>query len=739
LQLNPIFAPMLIKIRQLLPLTPVLVILISCHSSAPDRYKTWNVYGGTRDAAHYSSLTQIDTNNVNRLQVAWVYHTGDADSAAHTQIQCNPIVIQGTLFGLSPKMKLFAADAATGQVKWIFDPMEAPRADTHAVVKKMMGSLNTGRGITYWTDGKDDQRLFYTAGPKLICVNAVSGKIIPEFGDHGEVDLHNGLGRDVQNQWITSNTPGIIFKDLLIVGSRVAEDATAAPGHIRAYDVRTGAQRWIFHTIPQPGEWGYDAWADKDAWKHLGSGNNWSGMSLDEERGIVFVPTGSVAFDFWGGKRVGNNLFGNCDIALDAATGKRIWHFQTIHHDLWDRDLPNAPILVHIKKDGTETDAIAQTTKTGFVYLLDRLTGKPLYPVEEKPVPTNSELAGEKPWPTQPIPTFPKPFVRQSFNESDLNPYLPDSSLQEIRARLKAYRHDNIFDLPSKEGTVIFPGTDGGAEWGGPAYDPNTGLLYVNANEMAWILTMVDVSPEIPAQETYQQAGSRIYQHNCMACHGPDRKGSGNYPSLVNINRKYSDTSLHGLLLSGRGMMPAFTHLSDEEKDAVASFILENNNNRGKKFVAPKQINDPYLQIPYASTGYTKFLTRDGIPAVRPPWGTLTAINLNTGETVWKDTLGDNPAMKAKGIHSGTENYGGPVVTAGGLLFIAATSDSKLRAYNKRSGQLLWEVDLPAPGFATPAVYESGGREFLVIACGGGKLGQRSGDSYIAYALPAGQ
>ncbi len=727
---------MRIQIFNSLTFSLVVIVAASCKAPVKESYKNWEVYGGTKDAMHYSSLTEVDTNNVSQLLVAWTYHTGDADTASHSQIQCNPIVIDGILYALTPKMKMFAVDAATGKQIWVFDPKLFIAVDTNEQKRLSMSFTNTGRGVTYWTDGKDDKRVFYTAGPYLICVNAVTGKAVKTFGNNGRIDLHDGLGRDVKDRYITSNTPGVIYKDLLILGTRVAEDATAAPGHLRAYNVVTGKQKWIFHTIPQPGEFGDDSYEDKNAWQHLGSANNWAGMSVDEQRGIVFVPTGSVAADFYGAKRLGDDLFANCVLALDAATGKRIWHFQTVHHDVWDRDLPAIPVLATITKDGKKIDAVVQTTKSGFIFLFDRKTGKPIYPVEEKPVPTQSELLGEKLSSTQPFTTLPKPFVRQVLNEDDLNNLIPASSYNDIKKRLASYKTGNMFNPPSKEGTVIFPGFDGGAEWGGPAFDPSTGILYVNASEMPWILTMIDVKNDKINNETYLQAGQRLYMQRCVSCHGPERKGGGNYPSLIDVNKKYNAAAFNQLVSNGRKMMPAFNTLSDEEKNAIASFILDMKNIQNKKFIPPPETKDPYLQLPYTNTGYNKFLTKEGYPAVKPPWGTLTAINLNTTQVVWKDTLGDYPELKARGIHSGTENYGGPVVTAGGLVFIAATSDSKIRAFNKRTGQLLWEADLPASGFATPAVYNVSGKQYLVIACGGGKLKTKSGDAYVAFALP---
>ena len=707
-------------------------IFISCKSSTADDNHGWEVYGGSKTNSRYSSLTTIDTNNVSQLGVAWTYHTGDADSMS--QIQANPIIIDGVLYGISPKLKLFGLDAATGKEKWVFDPFKETTPNS-----KGGGyfSMNVCRGVTYYTNGKDDKRIFFGASSMLYCIDAVSGKPIASFGDNGKIDLHNDLGRDVKDLFIALTTPGIIYKDMIIIGDRVDEGAAAAPGHIRAYDVHTGKLRWIFHTIPHPGEEGYETWDDKEAYKHIGGANTWSGFSMDEEKGILFAPTGSASYDFYGGKRTGQNLFANSVLAIEAATGKRIWHFQTVHHDVWDRDLPTAPVLINITKEGKKIEAVAQLTKSGLIFLFERTTGKPLYPIKEITVPTETELAGEKLLPTQPWPSFPAPFSRQVMTEKDLNTLIPDSSYQDIKKKLASYKTGFIFNAPSKQGTVIFPGFDGGAEWGGPAYDPETGIIYINANEMPWILTMIDVKKQETTNETNLQAGQRLYSNTCMSCHGRNMEGSGNYPTLININKKYSEQEVTEIITTGRRMMPALNQLSDGEKKAIVSFVMDNKNQQKEKFVAPVKKEDENYKVPYTSTGYNKFLTKEGYPAVSPPWGTLNAIDLNTGKTVWKIPLGEYPELKAKGIPAtGTENYGGPVVTAGGLLFIAASRDGKLRAFNKRTGQLLWETDLPAPGFATPSVYSVNGKQYVVIACGGGKLKTKSSDAYIAFALP---
>ena len=705
------------------------ITLLQCRENK--KYATWQQYKGSNESIHYSTLTQIDTSNVQHLQVAWEYHTGDADTTHHSQIQCNPIIIDSVLYGTSPQMKLFAVNAATGKQIWVFDPFDSNSTD-----KQLNFILNNCRGVAYWTDGNKDQRLFYTAGSDLYCVNAQSGKPVAGFGNSGKIDLHEGLDRDVTDLFVTSTSPPIIYKDLLIMGTRVDEGPQAAPGHIRAYDVHTGKRRWIFHTIPYPGEAGYETWEDSIAYKYIGGANAWSGFSLDDEKGIVYTSIGSASYDFYGGRRKGNDLFANCVLALDANTGKRIWHFQTVHHDVWDRDLSSPPVLVTIRQNGKTIDAVAVTTKTGFIYVFDRTTGKPVYGIEERQVPSVSDLAGEKLSPTQPFPAVLQPFMRQGFTEKDINPLLSPASFEEVRNRLRSYKNDQIFNPPSLQGTVVFPGLDGGGEWGGPSYDPETGLLYVNANEMPWVIQAVEIKDKAASNENYEQAGKRLYRSNCMSCHGPERKGSGNFPSLVDVDKKYNPAAFQPLLRSGRRMMPAFKQLNNEESEAIASFILNREEEKKKPFKASNTELIEHTKVPYTITGYNKFLSKEGYPAIAPPWGTLNAIDLNTGRYMWKKTLGNDTAFKNAKEPTGTENYGASVITKGGLLFIAATKDGKLRAFSKRNGALLWEATLPAPGFATPSIYEVNGKEYIVIACGGGKLGTRSGDSYIAFRLP---
>jgi quinoprotein glucose dehydrogenase len=497
--------------------------------------------------------------------------------------------------------------------------------------------------------------------------------------------------------------------------------------------VRTGRIVWTFYTIPRPGEPGYETWPP-DAWRHIGGANCWTGMALDEARGLVFCPTGSAAFDFWGGNRIGQNLYANCLLALDAATGRRVWHFQFVHHDLWDRDLPAPPNLVTIRRDGRRIDAVAQVTKSGHVFVFNRQTGEPLFPIEERPVPP-SDLQGESAWPTQPLPLKPAPFARQLFSADLLTDLSPESHRAALEKFVKVRPHVPFLP-PSTEGTIIFPGFDGGAEWGGAAVDPRRGILYVNANEMPWILTMV---PTKPQGGEPLSSGQQIYNQICAACHGITREGdpARAYPSLVNIGQKLKKADILQLLDTGRGNMPAVAFLSAAQKQAVADFVLGLESLATDEAKTALASATAVLSEPYTHTGYNRWVDTNGYPAVKPPWGTLNAIDLNSGEYVWRTPLGELPELTAKGIPpTGTENYGGPVVTAGGLIFIAASKDEMIRAFDQRTGRVLWQAKLPAGGYATPATYLAAGRQFVVIACGGGKMGTKSGDAYVAFALP---
>lgn len=704
-----------------------LSILFSCNS-LNNKDQQWPVTGGSKENIHYTSLTQIDTSNVGDLQIAWTYYSENRDSTRYGAMECNPIIIDRVLYGVSPKLKLFAINAASGKELWTFNP-----ADSIANKTWHRSSVNMNRGVTYWAEG-EDKRIIYTVGPIAMEVNAHTGKLITEFGNNGGINLANGLGRDSTKVFVAPTSPVMVYKNLFFLSGLVGDET---PGHIRAFDVKTGKQKWIFHTIPYPGEAGYETWEDTTAYKHMGSTNSWAGFSLDEKRGILFAPTGNPTNDFYGGQRKGMGLYGNCLLAIDAETGKLIWHFQTVHHDVWDMDIPAPPALITVMHNGKPVDAVAQTTKTGFIFLFERETGKPLFPIDEVRVDSNTPLVNEKLSPTQPVPRLPKALVRQSFNMSDLNDIVSDSSYQDIKNRFLSYRSGNMFNPPSKEGTIILPGYDGGAEWGGPAFDPETKLLYVNTNEMSWVLHMVDNQPDNGKAKTNLEAGVRLYSQYCMSCHGPERMGGGDYPSIVGVEKKYTSQQFLQLISTGRRMMPGNNNLSKAEKNAIASYVLNLKTEQKLLYAGPVKKEDGQPKSLYDFTGYNKFLTVEGYPAIKPPWGTLNAVNMNTGELVWKIPFGEFDELKEKGIPAtGRENYGGPVVTAGGLLFIGASSDGKLRAINKRTGKILLETDLPAAGVATPSVYEVNGKQFIVIACGGSKWGGGSSDAYVAFALP---
>lgn len=701
------------------------LLLMPLLASAAD--SDWPAYLGDKASSHYSTLKQITPRNVAKLEVAWQYNSGGMDRNNRSQIQCNPLIIDGVLYGTTPDLKLFALDAATGREKWRFDPTSIP-----GVTK---GGVN--RGLVHWA-GDGASRIFYGNDPFLHCIDAKTGRRVASFGDGGTVNLKGDLGRDVSKLALQSTTPGVIFSDLLIMGMRLGEGpAPAAPGHIRAYDVRTGKLVWRFNTIPLPGEPGYETWPP-NAYQYIGGGNVWTGFALDEKRGIVFCPTGSAAFDFWGGNRLGQNLYANCLLALDARTGKRLWHQQLVRHDLWDRDLPAPPNLLTVTHKGKRIDAVAQVTKSGHVFVFHRETGEPLFPIVDVAVPA-SDLQGESAWPTQPLPVKPAPFSRQVFSYDQITDISPESHRQVLE-RFAKLRPHVPFQPPSREGTIIFPGFDGGAEWGGAAADPD-GVLYVNGNEMAWVMHMVETKRSGDGPAT---TGEALFAQACAACHGMDRQGNKaqNVPPLVEVEKRLKPQDVMALLQTGKGVMPSFAFLSEKQRQLLADYVLgaapvaPPANDAGRKEELGGGV-DLLGNIPYTITGYNRWLDSNGFPAVKPPWGTLNAIDLNTGEYKWTVPLGEWPQLAAKGVpKTGTENYGGPVVTAGGLVFIAASRDEHLRAFDRKTGRELWKAKLPAAGYATPATYSVNGRQYVVIACGGGKIGTKSGDAYVAFALP---
>ncbi len=760
----------------------------------------WPVYNGGPDGDHYSRLTQINRSNVNRLKAAWTYDTGEKGG-----LQSNPLVIGRTLYAYTPTQKVIALDAATGKLKWKFD------SGIHGT--------QPARGVTYWTDGKSG-RIFAGVMNFLYCLDADTGKLVTTFGETGRVDLRKQLRGDFEQQSIALTTPGIIYKDLIIVGGRNPETHPAPPGDVRAYDVRKGTLRWSFHTIPHPGEEGYETWPE-EAWKTSGAANNWAGMTLDAERGIVYVPTGSAVFDFYGGDRPGDNLYANTLLALDAATGKRLWHFQGVHHDIWDRDFPSPPALFSLVRNGKKVDALAQTTKQGYLYLFNRVTGQPLNPIREHAFPA-STVPGEVTSLTQPAPDAPEPFARQRLTAEMLTTRTPEAHDWAVKAFRELKSDGQFVPLGVGRQTVVFPGFDGGAEWGGPAVDPVAGVLYVNANEMAWTGGLV------PAEKG-GSAGARVYQGQCAVCHGLGRAGAPPaFPSLVEIDKRLTEAKITEAIKQGTGRMPGFPNIDETRLRALLEFLRTGDTpgagkelgqvpaqavqapaeaagaaayrdrcsachgehqegvppnmpmliglgsrlsigqtteaiQKGKGAMPPMpDVQGPELEAllrylgvdaakppaveaeeaadPYTFTGYRKFLDPEGYPAIAPPWGTLSALDLKTGKWLWNVPLGEYPELARNGMgNTGTENYGGPVVTAGGVLFIGATIyDRRLRAFDAATGSLLWQGDLPFAGVATPSTYMIDGRQFVVIAASGARDPKGpAGGAYVAFSLPA--
>ncbi len=620
-------------------LIAVACLLAVAHSAVGQspRSVDWPGVGNDPGCMRYSALDQINRQNVKRLKPAWTYHTRELEGRRGKTIECTPLVIEGVMYVTTGYLRVVALDAATGAERWQFDPLkEHPFPHQPA-------SNGVNRGVAYWSDGTPGgaRRIIHgTADGRVFSLDAKDGKLDPKFAEGGVLNLRAGLDPKAAALSYGPTSAPALWHDTIVVGVSCGEGpGMAAPGDIRAFDVRTGNEVWRFRTVPGPGEFGHETWAG-DSWKDRGAANAWGGVSIDVERGLVFAGLGSAAFDFYGGDRHGDNLFANCTVALDARTGQRVWHFQTLHHDLWDHDLPVYPNLVTVHHDGKPTDAVAQVTKTGYVFLFDRATGRPLFPIEERRVPA-SDIPGEQAAPTQPVPVKPPPFSVQFFDESNVTDIGP-ANRASVLEQLRAIRSGPAFNPPSREGTVVIPGYHGGANWSGASFDPTTDLLYVNSNNVPNVITLVESKEN-----------------------GRPRYGS------------------------------------------------------------------------YEHTGYNRFLDHEGYPAIKPPWGVLTAINLNTGKLAWQVPLGEYAELTARGIpRTGTETFGGSIVTAGGLVFIAGTKDERFHAFDKQTGQLLWEHPLPAGGYATPSTYQVDGRQYVVIAAGGaGKLQTKPGDAFVVFGL----
>jgi quinoprotein glucose dehydrogenase len=678
----------------------------TAHASIQKGETDWPVSGGTWENIHYSNLTQINVGNVSKLKEVWTF-----DPQEKGGLETAPIMLDGVLYTYGPLQEVVALDPTSGKVIWKFDPG--------------VGNPGNHRGLTYWQSG-NDKRILATVTHFLYAIDATNGHGIPSFGENGRIDLRENLGRDPKLQSVSTTSAGVIYKDLIILGDSVPEALPTPPGDIRAYDVRTGKLRWSFHTIPHPGEYGYDTWP-KDAWTYSGAANNWAGMAVDPKLGIVYAPTGSAATDWYGADRVGDDLFANTLLALNAETGERIWHFQGVRHDLWDRDFPSSPTLVTVRRSGKQVAAVVQTSKQGFLFLFDRANGKPLFPIEYRKVPA-STVPGEVAAPEQPFPTKPAPFARQLLTEDLLTNRTPEAhqwAVQEFRK----IRSDGQF-VPNSVGkeTMMFPGMNGGAEWGGSAFDPETHVIYINSNDVGLTEGLM--------KQIGGSTGRATYLSQCSGCHGENRAGSPpEFPSLVNIGSRLNAVQITNLLETGRGRMPSFPNLAGtaEPIRSLIRYLL--SNDPGADTSSPSANS----KVQYDTTGYRNFVDPQGYPANAPPWGTLNAINLDTGDYVWKIPFGQYPELAAQGLtDTGSPNYGGSVVTAGGVLFIGATAfDKKFRAYDKSTGKLLWETTLPFSANATPITYEVNGRQYVVIAAGGirdPKTPPRG--VYVAFALP---
>ena len=686
-----------------------------------DNFRDWAIYRGDKKANQFSALDQIHAGNVHQLEVAWQHHHGDPNGPG---MYSNPIVVDGLLYFTTPKVNVVALDAATGREVWVFE------AAKHRPGGREFRGRN--RGVVYWEDAQGGNgRIFNFVKDQVFALDPKTGELIRSFGENGHIDLRKNLPVAPDQASVEVTTPGIIYEDILVIGSRVPEGNQSTPGDIRGYHALTGDFVWIFHTVPQPGEFGHDTW-EWEVDTIYGGANPWGGFSLDEERGWVFAATGCAAGDFiYGGSRKGENLFANSVLALDARTGERKWHYQTIHHDIWDYDNPPAPVLATISVDGQQRDVAVQFTKMGLTFVLDRETGEPVFPVEERPVPA-SDVPGEEAWPSQPFPTKPPPLNRLAIYEADLTNISPEAREHALRI-FRQHKTGPLYTPASLQGTITTPGHQGGAEWGGGAFDPATGVIYVNINEIPTINRLEPLTQHDPATATPAQRGEMLYGTSCIFCHGPNKQGNPPlFPPLSGLAK--TDEEIADQIRNGKGIMPAFDQLSDDQLGDLVAYLRADATSTGSGTVAvPADGRAPlYAQIaPF-------FTDHEGYPAIAPPWGTLNAIDLNRGELLWRVPLGEYPELVKRGIrHTGTRNFGGPILTAGNVLFIAATADEKIRAFDKFTGRVLWEHQLPAGGYATPSTYEIGGRQFVVIAAGGGgKNATKHGDAIVAFALP---
>jgi quinoprotein glucose dehydrogenase len=710
----------------------IVIAIAACNT--PNKERTWSAYKADAESSSYSPLDQVNKDNVQQLKVAWSFYPDDAaEGARFGSSQSNPIVIDGVMYTSSARHRIYALNAATGQKIWSFDPFDGGPGG---------GSF---RGVTYWEDGKD-KRILFTGGDMLFALKAETGELIKTFGNNGRVSMNVGMRDDSSAISIKPTSPGIIYKDLIIIGNEVSELYGAQPGYVRAYNVRTGKLEWTFHTVPRPGEVGYDTWP-KDAWKYAGGANCWGGLSVDEKRGLVIFGTGSPTYDFYGADRKGKNLFGNSVVALDAATGKYVWHYQTIHHDLWDYDLPAPPNLLTVTMNGKKIDAVAQTSKVGFLYVLNRETGEPLFPVEERPVPA-SDVPGEEAWPTQPFPLKPAPYARQHMTVDDLFDH--DSTSHDSLVKIfKGLRYEGLFTPPSVKGTLNLPGTIGGSEWGGAAVDPTIGVIYLKSNESPEIDQLQKVEETTPSNaQSGFDAGKALYANYCVSCHKADKSGDEPlYPSLIGIKQRMTEQQVLTRIREGGGKMPPFASVLKGNEKAIVDFLFDNHRRYSQKEADLAEIQSnlkagknesgktdtfpTYLNV----LAYAQFRGPDGNSAIKPPWGTLNAIDVNTGEYLWRVPVGNYPHLQKPGDPiTGTTGSPGPMVTAGGLIFIGGSRDKMFRAFDKETGKVVWELELPGYASSNPSSYWSNGKQYIAVSVAGTK--EKPAGFVMAFALP---
>ena len=706
-----------------LAVTTLGCVALSGQAGPAGRYGTWRDYGGSADSMQYSSLRQIDASNVGQLQRVW----SQPAPGPSGRFSFGPLVVDDVMYVVGKDNAVIALEASTGKVLWTRALPDTP----------------TNRGFNYWESAdRSDRRLIFAVDSFLQQIDARTGEFVRSFGTAGKLDLRAGLPRAGNVQ---SGTPGKVFENLIILGSATGESYGSPPGDLRAFDVRTGAPVWTFHTIPRPGEFGHDTWP-KDAWKYAGGANTWGEISIDVPRGIVYFPTGSPTFDLYGGDRIGTNLFGNCLLALDARTGKRLWHQQLVHHDLWDYDLVAAPKLLTVRHNGLTVDIVAQASKTGMLFVFDRVTGAPLWPIEERPVPT-SDVPGEQAWPTQPFTTTPPPFSRLAFSPDDVNPYVDAAERAALTRRLSQARNEGIFTPPTlTREFVVVPGQHGGANFGSTAGDPETGMVYVRAIDAPTIhqLRPWDASAVRTEGETREERGLSAYAQVCQACHGearPEGIRTLDRASILSIKQLGADR-VRAAIREGRGQMPAVpeSRLSAQGLEALIAYLQDPTAAPGPARIPPPlPLSTEHER--YTGPLGTTFRTKSGTPVLGPPWARIVAYDLNVGTIKWTAALGTVPELAAKGVtNTGNDSRihrNGLVVTAGGLVFVGSNGDRTVRAFAKDTGRVLWEHTLPASPEGMPAVYEVGGRQYVAFFAStpqGG--GEASAQGYYVFALP---